>query len=342
MSQNKEKLAQKMEFPPATEQPNIYPLGWQQKTKKMMEIWESSQRETWDPAKLSWDTFDVSRYTWEERECIAYWWTLLSVFDASAPPVFAAAMIKTYEQHEEDAVRRCFFSVTRDEQNHEIVCGMFITKLLAHPDAMSYEPKTDMGRAAKKNAQWLYYNGARYWDGYKRAVPRYSLAVLFSSFLMGEIASATIFHQMATGSRELVWKEAFMNICRDEGRHMAICMTLMERDYPKLAAEDKPTITKQIRAGYLFLSAILFEPPTDFWDLPDNFISVQRKIEEICRNAGFFIPEYEAKKQNWREAILNLKGVLDKFGIEFPAIPEVGITGKEIRDVDMDDIIPVF
>jgi hypothetical protein len=40
--------------------------------------------------------------------------------------------------------------------------------------------------------------------------------------------------------------------------------------------------------------------------------------------------------------MLNLKGVLDKFDIPFPAIPEVGITGMEINDVDMDDIIPVF
>ena len=35
-------------------------------------------------------------------------------------------------------------------------------------------------------------------------------------------------------------------------------------------------------------------------------------------------------------------GVLDKYGIPFPAIPEVGITGEEVRDVDLEDIIPVF
>ena len=40
--------------------------------------------------------------------------------------------------------------------------------------------------------------------------------------------------------------------------------------------------------------------------------------------------------------MLNLKGVLDKYNIPFPAIPEVGITGQEVLDVDLDDIIPVF
>ena len=70
--------------------------------------------------------------------------------------------------------------------------------------------------------------------------------------------------------------------------------------------------------------------------------SSQREIEAKCREAGFGIPDYETRKENWRNAILNLKGVLDKFDIPFPAIPEVGISGEEINDVDMDDIIPVF
>ncbi len=338
----REKIAHLSDLPPAITGPNVFPLDWQAHTQRMEEIWDASQREYWDPKKLPWDTFDASRYTWEEREAIAYWWSVLSVFDASAPPVFAAALIKTYEAHEEDPVRRCFFSVTRDEQNHEQMCGLAITTLLEAPGYLAYEPKTDVGRIAKRNVQWLYYNGARYWDGYKTAVPKYSLAVLFSSFLMGEIAAATIFHQMAEHCTEPVFKEAFRSIGRDEGRHMAICMTLMERDYPKMDVSDKSLITKQIRAGFLFLSGVLFEPPVEFWDIPADFIANQRRIEGVAREAGFYIPEYEPKKENWKNAMLNLKGVLDKYAIPFPAIPEVGITGEEVRDVDMEDIIPVF
>ncbi len=342
MSTTKQKLASEMEFPPTVGPGNIYPLAWRRETQKMEEIYAAAQRENWDPAALPWDTFDVDAYSWEQREAMAYWWTLLSVFDASAPPVFAAALIKTYEDHEEDPVRRCFFSVTRDEQNHEQMCGLAITKLLDWPDPITYEPKTELGERLQKNAKWLYWNGARYWDGYKQAVPRYDLAVLFSSFLMGEIAAATIFHQMAAGATEPVFEAAFKNIGRDEGRHMAICLTLMQRDYPKLDLENRAIITKQIRAGYLFLSAVLFEPPADFWDLPADFIDNQRAGEAVARSAGFHIPDYETKKENWRGAILNLKGVLDQYDIPFPAIPEVGISGEEVSDVDLDDIIPVF
>jgi len=80
----------------------------------------------------------------------------------------------------------------------------------------------------------------------------------------------------------------------------------------------------------------------EFWDLPADFIANQREAEEVARGAGFGIPTYDMKLQNWKNAMLNMKAVLDRYGIAFPAIPEVGITGQEIRDVDMDDIIPVF
>jgi len=147
---------------------------------------------------------------------------------------------------------------------------------------------------------------------------------------------------MVAKCTEPVFQEGFRKVGRDEGRHMAICMALMERDYPKMDLSDKSLITKQIRAGFLFLSGVLFEPPEDFWDIGPDFIPNQREIETVARNAGFYIPEYEAKKENWRNAMLNLKGVLDKYGIPFPAIPEVGISGEEVREVDMKDIIPVF
>lgn len=339
---HREKIAHLQEFPPDTAQPNIYPLSWPDGTPKMEEIWRAAQREQWDPAALPWASFKAERYTWEQREAVGYWWTLLSAFDASAPPVFASAFVKTYENHEDDVVRRCFFSVTRDEHVHEQVCKLAIKAWIGTDDPLTYEPKTELGKRLQKNVRWLFYNGGRYWEGYTGALPKYDLSVLFSSFLMGEIAAATIFHQLAARCVEPVFQEAFRKIGRDEGRHMGICLALMERDYPKIGHEDRALITKQIRAGYLYLSAVLFEPPADFWDLPDDFIPNQREAEEIARKAGFGVPEYEQKKQNWRRAMLNLKGVLDRYGIPFPAIPEVDITGQEVTDVDIKDIVPVF
>ena len=63
MAANKERFADKMEFPPATEQPNVYPLSWRSESKKLQEVWEAARREDWDPEKLHWDTLDVDSYT---------------------------------------------------------------------------------------------------------------------------------------------------------------------------------------------------------------------------------------------------------------------------------------
>ena len=60
------------------------------------------------------------------------------------------------------------------------------------------------------------------------------------------------------------------------------------------------------------------------WNLPADFIEVQRKCEQVARDAGFHIPDYESKKANWRKAILDLKGVLDRYDIPFPAGPYPG------------------
>jgi rubrerythrin len=331
-------------LPPEIPQPNIFPLGWRatsDQVARLEQIWRSARREYWDPEALPWSTLHPDAYAPEQREAIAYWFTLLSVFDASAPPVFAQALTRTYELHEEDAVRRAFFSIERDEQNHEQLCGMAITRLTPG-GPLEREPETELGRRARRNAAWLYHNGGRYWSGYTKALPRYSLAVVFSSFLMGETAAATLFHHMASHCTEPVFAEAFRNVGRDEGRHMAICLTLMERDYPKLSSEERRLVTKQIRAGYVFLSGVLFEPPEEFWELPPDFIETQREIEEVARSAGFGVATYDEKRENWRKAMLNVKGVLDRYEIPFPAIPEVGITGEEVSEVSPEEIIPIF
>jgi len=239
-------------------------------------------------------------------------------------------------------VRRAFFSGTRDEQNHEQLCGMAI-KLLTPGGPLDYQPQSELGRRAQRNARWLYHNGARYWTGYKKAVDRYSLAVLFSSFLMGEVAAATLFQHMASHSIEPVFKEGFRNVGRDEGRHMAICLTLMERDYPRISKEERAIVTRQIRAGYVFLSGVLFEPPHEFWDLPADFIETQRLCEDVARESGFGVATYDEKRENWRRAMLNVKSVLQRYDIPFPAIPEVDIEGDEdVSGINYDEIIPVF
>jgi len=111
---------------PPLPQMNIFPIEWHVETPKLMEIYEAARDPGWAPSRLPWSSLDVDAFSLDQRYAIAYWFSLLSVFDSSGPAVFARAMIHTYETHEEDPIRKCFFSVTRDEVNHEEVCGRAI------------------------------------------------------------------------------------------------------------------------------------------------------------------------------------------------------------------------
>lgn len=326
--------------PKITDRLNIFPFDWRVETPRLMDIYEDSRDPGWSPSKLPWETLDVDSLTLDQRYAISYWFALLSVFDASGPAVFARAMIHAYETHEEDAIRKCFFSVTRDEMNHEEVCGRAINKLTPN-GPLGFEPQTELGKLARNNVEWLYHNGARYWRGYKKAVEMYPMGILFSSFLFGEVASSTLFHSMYEKTTIPVFKEAFKNIGRDEGRHLSFCLALLKEILPKMSEEEKDIVTKQFRAGFIFLSGILYEPPADFWQLPETFLPAQRLLEEKAREAGFGILDHEQRKENWRTAVVRLKTIVEPHGVKFPALPEIDVDGEDVA-FDPEKIVPIF
>jgi hypothetical protein len=326
--------------PPAYPQMNIFPLEWRMLTPKLAQLYDAARDPGWSPQRLPWHTLRLEDFTLDQRYAMAYWWGLLSTFDGSGPVVFARTMIHTYETHEEDPVRKCFFSITRDEVHHEEVCGRAITTLTPG-GPLGYQPQTPLGMLAQNNMRWMYHNGARYWDAFKNAVHKYPLPILFTSFLMGEVASATLFHSMQAGTTVPVFKQAFRCIGMDEARHMGICLAVLETIVPMLTPDQKTSITKQIRAGFVFLSGILYEPPEEFWELPSSFHAANRLLEEEARSGGLGILTLEERRENWRAAVLKMKGLLEPHGIVFPALPEVGIEGETVA-FDPSDIIPVF
>src|SRR5260370_6559674 len=162
-----------------------------------------------------------------------YWSAVLLRFGADGPADFARATISAFGQHEEDPVRKCFFPITRDEMNHEECCQRSIAALWPG-GPLSWTPTTDLERAAHNNIGWLYHNGGRYWNGYNKAVGKYSLPVLFTSFMMGEMAASTLFRGMASGTTHPVFSEMFQRIGRDQSRHLPSSMTILEDEGPGL------------------------------------------------------------------------------------------------------------
>ncbi|MHB8669231.1 MAG: hypothetical protein ACYDAD_01520 [Acidimicrobiales bacterium] len=329
------------ESPPAIVQPNIFPIEWRVETEGLAEIYERSKLQTWNPSDISWSDLDRAGFTSEQRLAVMYWFAVLANFDASGPPVFSHAVVQSFETHLEDPIRKCFFSIARDEVNHEEVCQRVVQRLVPG-GPLNWQPDSDLERAAHNNIEWLYFNGARYWTGFEKSFDKYPLGVVFTSFMMGEVASSTLFRGMASSTAHQIFRDIFTRIGRDESRHLHICLTILDKSWPGLTEDLKGMITKQLRAGFVFLSMILWEPPEQFWQLPPYFLDNHRHLVDIARGAGLGVLSYQEQADNWQLAIARVRKVVERWGIQFPAIPELDIDGVDVGDIDAEDIIPVF
>jgi hypothetical protein len=159
---------------------------------------------------------------------------------------------------------------------------------------------------------------------------------------MGEMASSTLFRGMASGAKHPVFREIFTRIGRDESRHLQICLTMLETSWPGLTDEFKSLITKQLRAGFVFLSMVLWEPPNQFWDLPEYFLANHRVLIDYARQGGLGVLEYDEQAANWRVALARVRSIVERWGIAFPAIPELDLDGVDVGEISPEDIVPVF
>jgi hypothetical protein len=326
--------------PPPIEIPNVYPVEWTLRSPKLADLYERAKKEAWNPSTLPWEELKANDYDDRQRTAMAYWWALLANFENSGPPVFAKAMINTFEIHEEDAVKKMFASIVMDECRHDECCMRACNRLC--PGFLSgWKPKTELDEKALRNIKWVYYNGARYWKGYQKAYFKHTWPIIFTSFMMGEKCASTLFGEMSRKSQHPVYQGALKNIARDESRHLAFTWLGVEGVGSRLTEQEKKAVTKQIRAGFVFLSMILYEPPNEFWKLPPDFLDTHRRLEEIARSAGLGILSLEEKTVAWKNAILDVKRKLESFGVEFPALPEIGISGNEI-EFDEQSMMPTF
>ena len=108
-------------------------------------------------------------------------------------------------------------------------------------------------------------------------------------------------------------------------------MALLRAMAQEFSEEQKLTVTRQMKQGFIFLSPLLYQHQAEFWRLPSDFDKVDQEVEEIARNAGLGVLTMEEKVRYWKQAIEKKRGEIEEMGIKVPAIPELGVEGVEVQ-----------
>ena len=330
-------------YPPEIEYPNAYPPYWDFSNQRMYDLYMAAKRGQWDEDQLDWGSFEnyMSQFDEKHKVASAFWFSMLSNFD-NATGAFARAVIAAQEYQFDAGTVGVFTTIVMDENRHCIMCGK--AAYCALKGFPFRKPQSDLEEKARKYAWWVWWNGSRYWNAIKAAFDRYPLPAIFTSFMMGETAAKTVFTGTSKNAKHDVMKTLFLNTSRDEARHLAFTSYLFE-DYHKVFPEDvKKLVTKQIRAGFEFLSLITYKPlkTTKFWKLPRDFEKFYLDMDPYFQEV-IGVPSLEFREEAWRDAVLRVGAFVKKFGIEMPAIPELGIDSGEVIKFDAgEELVPAI
>jgi hypothetical protein len=329
-------------WPVATPGQNIQPQSWDNGSAVRWDLFKASLRQHYNLFDdVEWATLQPEDFTPEQRLGIAYWFALDAVFEQTGATVFAKAMIESYELRADDATRRNLVSITRDEANHDLA-GKLVCQRLIPGFPHAFTPKTELERSALRNIAWAQQSVARFWRGYCEAYKKHRFQVLLSGFASGEAVGTMTYARMSNGSRHPVFKQLMKYMATDEGRHLRFALSLASEYMPSMTEAEGVTTVRNMGASYAYFSLFMAERPNPvFWShLPPSWVDWHRRLEDHARDGGLFVPSGEEKNEFWRRALLQVKGITDPLGIQFIAIPELGIEGRE-QPLSLDDAIAV-
>ena len=331
-----------VEGPPTIDGPNPMPLDWADRVPRMRELYDKATSSHYNPmTELPWDSLRPGDFTPDERIALAYWFSVDGSFENSGVPTFAEAMIASREGHYGDDVSRVLLTIARDEAHHDDICKR-AAQTLVPGFPFNWQPTNDLGKMAVANLRWISFINSRYWTGYKKAFQKRRFSAITTAFIMGEAAASLIFRRSGELSEHPLFGEAFRLIGRDEARHFAFCNHLGAKEFSSFTDEEKETMTKNIRASFIYVSLILDTPRLPFWDAPDGFAQAHLALEDLASRAGLGLPDLDERQELWQKAALRTKDITDPAGIVFPAMPEVGISGQETPLTEEDFVVMSF
>jgi len=163
------------------------------------------------------------------------------------------------------------------------------------------------------------------------------VAAVMGAFVAGEAAASLIYTETAKRTPHPVLAQVLHRIGVDESRHFA-CFNLMAQEHwERLSDEDKSSLTKNLKAAYIYISVVFGEARPPFWKVPPSFNETHLKLQAAARDAGLGLLSDDERRDIWRKAMLRVKNLTDRAGVEFPAIEELGIDGADtpIREEDL-------
>lgn len=319
----------------------VMPLTWERGSERLFTTYERSERDAYNLADLDYSSLHVDDLHPDERLGLAYWFAMHGTFESAGVLTFARALIASYEAREHDEIRRMLCNVTRDENHHD-EAAMRVCAELVPGFPHDFTPTDDLGRAAMRNLAWVQSSVNRYYNGYRKAYDRYRYQSILSAFASGEAAGTFIFGQLAQDSTQPLVTEMMRLIARDESRHFSLASHLMRRYLPMMTDEERGAIGRNLVGSYAYFSVLLDEPNPVFWSqLPDSWLGWHQTLEDHARAAGLALPDTAMRRDQWRKAMLRVKAITDEAGVEFPAIPELGIDGNEIPPLTAEDVVVI-
>jgi rubrerythrin len=331
-----------LEWPPSIGSENPMPMDWTDRVPRHRELWERAESQHYDPnVEIDWTQLYAGDFSQDDRLAIAYWFSTSSVFENSGVPTFAYGMIKSYEDHLGDSTSRVLLTIARDESNHDEMSRRIVqTMIPGFPNAFS--PQSQEEVEAQNNLAWIQYTNSKYWSGYKAAYDTRSAPAVMAAFVAGEAAASLIYVATAARTDHPLLAQVLHRIGVDESRHFA-CFNLMAQKYwSDLSDEDKASLTKNLKAAYVYISVVFGDAQPPFWKVPASFQAIHRRMHEAARAAGLGILPPDERKDVWRKAMLRVKNLTDRAGIEFPAIEELGIDGADTPISEEDLVVVSF
>jgi hypothetical protein len=295
-------------------------------------LWESLRHQFWHPTDPARAIGRAGPFPDEQREAIAYWWSLLAAVEGMGPPAYAAAFVGATERRDSDQVRWSLLAMLRDELQHEQFCRLALERF-APGWPRRYAPRTPLGRRANRHLDRVHREAECCWRHYQRGLTRHGLPVATGALLLSELAAGALCDRWADGCAIPALATALRHTASDARRHQAVLRALAARDWPSLAAPARAEAAVQVQATTGLLSVVMLDTAAGA-DLPVDLAASRRACQAAACQAGLGVPTAEQRQELLRAALLEVKDLQHRYDIPFPAMPGLAILGTEESAVD--------